>query len=352
MYRIEMETVTGLSQGMVAMELTQAANAPTHPPPGLEARIYDISTPRPAHNTQQNDAGQAKAPVSIEKPVVAGWAEWTEETLQANQEFMQALSASWKEGDEMQLVNDPNRTFQDIRSFLTYMRSVGYDLEGSDPWRNLGMDTTAGTGVTAELIEDRIRRCRMALSAAAAIPEWPQPDKAKIQQMGQNLEKWRQICADRLPELQKLQKKQAGFAPAPFMEPPVALEEWLFGYAQSLGRAGDGGWASALWHSDITHSGRPGAGRCLDTAAAKNFEEAMHKNKERAMVAVESLAAKGFILWVSREAEHCNRLMANVQHLLTLTGVPLDFIIVCEREPIPSTGEAELMEDVWKHPAM
>ena len=30
----------------------------------------------------------------------------------------------------------------------------------------------------------------------------------------------------------------------------------------------------------------------------------------------------------------------------------MDFIIVCERELIPSTGEAELMEDVWKHPAM
>lgn len=345
------EATTGLSQGMVDMELTQGAGDTTQPPPGLTAN-FDISTPRAAAESQPSGTEQLKAPVSMEKPVLAGWAEWTEETLQANQEFMQALAATRKVGDEMQLVCDPRRTFQDLRSFLLYMKTVGYDMEGADPWRNLGMDTTAGSGVTAELIEDRIRRCRLALSAAEAIPEWPQGDRRKIQLLEQNLEGWRQICVDRLPEVQKMQKKQAGFTPAPFLEPPVALEEWLIEYAQHPGGAKDREWASALWHSDIARTGRPGAGKCMGTGEAKDFEDAMHKSKERAMQAVESVPAKGFILWVAREAEHCNRLMANVQHLLTHTAVPLDFILLCEREPTPNLGDAELMEDVWRHPAM
>ena len=279
--------------------------------------------------------------------ITACWCEWTEDTVLANLEYIQAQgrSAASTAG------TDPGMVYQSLASLKTFLGKVGYSLDAQCPWRALGLDPDFEACSAPELVEDRTRRAGWMLTAALEFAHWSATDRNQIQAYSDKLAVWRATCIKQLPIITREQKKRTGHKVYPFMEPPVGLEEWITCY---LGGLPAQRWASALHLSDILHQGiQLGlAGFQLSVQEARSVSEDLGKSKEWAARAVERHQDANLILWAPKETEHLNRLLAHLQLLITGPMQNREFIIVADREPTMQLQDPMFIHDVWKSPLL
>ena len=96
-----------------------------------------------------------------------GWAEWTEETIQANFEVMQAI----RKQDSVPAQSFPGLARHDLAfaSWLHFddtLRGMAYAPDAECPWRALGLDPATAATSMEELIDDRAARLNLMLDEA------------------------------------------------------------------------------------------------------------------------------------------------------------------------------------------
>ena len=95
------------------------------------------------------------------------WIEWTEETIQANFEVIEAIRAQ----DSATSRSFPGLARHDL-AFATWvhfsdpLRGMAYAVEADCPWRALGLDPATAATSMAELLDDRAARLNRMLDEA------------------------------------------------------------------------------------------------------------------------------------------------------------------------------------------
>ena len=158
-----------------------------------------------------------------------GWREWTEETIQANFEFLQAARqtdhSSDKEDDKG--LHDIIHAFHSWDTFLGLLRSLGYEPETECHWRALGLDPATVTTSAENLIEDRSERLRLLLGEALRRIPTSQGSMEAIQQaLGKTL-RWRTQCREEMGEAHAAARRKGLNRLHMLFEPPAGLEEIL-----------------------------------------------------------------------------------------------------------------------------
>jgi hypothetical protein len=76
------------------------------------------------------------------------------------------------------------------------------------------------------------------------------------------------------------------------------------------------------------------------------------RSKELAALALEGLGKQGLILWAPKEAEHCSRLLGNLQSTMSDPDVLGEVLIACDRPVMTNLEDPDLVEDLWKTPLL
>ncbi len=95
-----------------ATGLTQEFKDLGRPPPGLEPKT-PMKAALPHGGLPDRLLGR-------------GWAEWTEEAILANVEFLQARAATRPFGSDPKHINDPAELYRDWRSLAAGLQAHGY----------------------------------------------------------------------------------------------------------------------------------------------------------------------------------------------------------------------------------
>ena len=312
------------------------------PPPGLEVpdsyQDEGHSKPTPQHTRQQ---------------LYDGWREWTEETIQANFEFLQAARQTdrdtSKEDDKG--LHDILHAFHSWSTFLGLLRSLGFEPETECHWRGLGLDPTTVTTSAESLIEDRSERLRLLLGEALRRIPSNQRAMETIQQALAKTLRWRTQCREERAEAHAAANRRGTRRLNMLYEPPAGLEDALTLLAKQWERDAGRRWVSALWQTDVRDLLKEGSkDGILDPPDAQKLTELVLQGAKSALQAAADLPGCNIMLWMPREATQGGRLLAHLQAILTGGEGARKFLIVCERAPTTNSPPPELMMDFWKSP--
>jgi hypothetical protein len=184
------------------------------------------------------------------------------------------------------------------------------------------------------------------------LDHWSGEDKQKAKAMEDSLDNWKTACAAEVPAIKKKMAKRNAYEAPIFAEPTVALEEWLLARLRQSPGTAEVLWKSALWLSDTQKSGRPGNGVCMDTRRARQTTEDLTRSKEGAAKLMRDIGKTGTVIWAPKEADHCSRLLGNLQAAVSDPAVLAEVLLVCDRPVMPFLDDPDLLEDFWKTPML
>ena len=332
---------SGLTQEMGHCRLT-GGPFPVQPPPGLELPTLRQDQKREVDRETRRE-GQGHT----------GWREWTEETIQANFEFIQASrqADTCPEEHDVQGLYDIQHAFQNWEAFLKLLRNLGYEPGTNCHWKALGLDPATITTSAENLIEDRAERLRLLLGEALKrIPTHKDTTESILLALHRTRE-WREQCRDEMMEAHQSARRRSGSKLQVLLEPPAGLEEAITSLAHRWEPLGERSWISALWLTDARSLLRSGhQSGVLSPTEAQTLTEALLRSSNSATAAMEKLPGSNLILWMPREAAQGGRLLAHIQAILTAGEETRKIVVVCERTPTPTNPPPELLMDYWKSP--
>ena len=151
-----------------------------------------------------------------------GWQDWTEETIQANFEFLQAMRAQEGGGDSSYShpgLHDIGQAFASWTTFKGLLRCLAYEPEARCPWRALGMDPATAATATIDLLDDRTARLRLLIDEAEHQMGHREADSQNVQEVRAQVSEWHERCRVEMPEVQALTRRRGIATLAPTWSP-------------------------------------------------------------------------------------------------------------------------------------
>ena len=251
-------------------------------------------------------------------------------------EVVQAAAATGSGPPQLHLLGDI-KTWDALNHT---MKSMGFRVDGQDPWQVLGLGREEGPTPTLQGITQRWEFSRLLLTLAAD-SRWSPADQQAASLASAALNQAKLRCEKEITNILKRRQKQKPHTlPRWFEVDPIVLERIHMEFPQAT---------IALQLSEV-HGKPGGAGQLLPVAQARELHSALAMGPGRGVEAIGALREDAYVVWALPDVESFQRMIASYGKYAEQHGANKGFVFVVPFDAPPTCSGYQDILDLWSHP--